>query len=192
MPPPHRGPHPLHQALPQAFEGAEGGGRAAPSGSGCGGLGGQCGHPRDRPLPGFGGAGGRQGVEAALAKGRSADHKSALAKAEKVQDNTQCALDQTLNLASKRGEEVEAMRGTLREAEYGRRKAEVEAAQLGVESEAQQRRGDDLQQCLGVAEAQVRTLSCTLTASSTAQQGRKGCRVRVAGVGVGVNDSWDC
>ena len=29
------------------------------------------------------------GVEAALAKGRSADHKSALAKAEKVQGNTQ-------------------------------------------------------------------------------------------------------
>ena len=32
------------------------------------------------------------GVEAALAKGRSADHKSALAKAEKVQGNTQPAL----------------------------------------------------------------------------------------------------
>ena len=51
------------------------------------------------------------GVEAALAKGRSANHKSALAKAEKVQGNTQHALDQALNLASKRGEEVEAMRG---------------------------------------------------------------------------------
>ena len=33
------------------------------------------------------------GVEAALAKGRSADHKSALAKAEKAQGNTQRALD---------------------------------------------------------------------------------------------------
>ena len=31
------------------------------------------------------------GVGAALAKGRVADHKSALAKAEKVQGNTQCA-----------------------------------------------------------------------------------------------------
>ena len=109
------------------------------------------------------------GVEAALAKGRLADHKSALAKAEKVQGNTQRALDQALNLAAKRGEEVEAMRGALREAEDGRRKAE--AAQLRVEVEAQRRRGDDLQQGPGVAEAQVRTLTSTLTASFTAQQG---------------------
>ena len=107
------------------------------------------------------------GVEAALANGRSADHKSALAKAEKVQGNTQRALDQALNLAAKRGEEVEAMR----EAEDGRRKAEVEAAQLRVEVEGQRRRGDDLQQRLGVAEAQVRTLTSTLTPSFTAQQG---------------------
>ena len=56
------------------------------------------------------------GVEAALAKGRSADHKSALANAEKVQGNSQRAA-QALNLANKRGEEVEAMRGALREAE---------------------------------------------------------------------------
>ena len=68
------------------------------------------------------------GVEAALAKGRSADHKSALAKAEKAQGNTQRALDQALNLVAKRGEEVEAMREALREAQEGRRKAEVEAA----------------------------------------------------------------
>ena len=33
------------------------------------------------------------GVEAAVAKGQAADHKSALAKAEKVQGNTQRALD---------------------------------------------------------------------------------------------------
>ena len=111
------------------------------------------------------------GVEAALAKGRSADHKSALAKAEKVQGNTQRALDQALNLAAKRGEEVEAMRGALREAEDGRRKAEVEAAHLRVEVEAQRRRGDDLQQRLGVAEAQVRSLTSTLSATFTAQQG---------------------
>ena len=63
------------------------------------------------------------GVEAALAKGRSADHKSALTKAEKVQGNTQRALDQALNVAAKRGEGVEAMREDLREAEEGRRKA---------------------------------------------------------------------
>ena len=72
------------------------------------------------------------GVEAALAKDRSADQKSALAKAEKVQGNTQRALDQALNLAAKRGEEVEAMREALREAQEGRRKVEVEAAQLRV------------------------------------------------------------
>ena len=50
------------------------------------------------------------GVEAALAKGRSADHKSAVANAEKVQGNTQRALDQALNLAAKRGEEVCTLR----------------------------------------------------------------------------------
>ena len=111
------------------------------------------------------------GVEAALAKCRSADHKSALAKAEKVQGNTQRALDQALNLAAKRGEEVETMRGALREAEEGRRKAEVEAAAVREEVEALHRTGDDLQQRLGVAEAQVCTLTSTLTASFTAQQG---------------------
>ena len=111
------------------------------------------------------------GVEATLAKGRSADHKSALAKAEKVHGNTQRALDQALNLAAKRGEEVEAMRAALREAQEGRRKAEVGAAQLRVEVEGQRRRGDDLQQRLGVAEAQVRSLTSTLSASFTAQQG---------------------
>ena len=111
------------------------------------------------------------GVEAALAKGRSTDHKSALAKAEKVQGNTQRALDHALNLAAKRGREVEAMREALREAEDGRRKAEVEVAQLRVEVEAQRTRGNDLQQRLRVAEAQVRTLTSTLTASFTALQG---------------------
>ena len=63
------------------------------------------------------------------------------------------------------------MRGALKEAQEGRQKAEVEAAQLRVEVEAQRRRGDDLQQRPGVAEAQVRTLTSTLTASFTAQQG---------------------
>ena len=47
----------------------------------------------------------------------------------------------------------EALREALREAQEGRRKAEVEAAQLRVEVEGQRRRGDDLQQRLGVAEA---------------------------------------
>ena len=111
------------------------------------------------------------GVEAALAKGRSADHESALVKAENVQGNTQRTLDQALNLAAKRGEEVEAMREALREAQEGRRKAEVEAAQLRLEVEGQRRRGDDLQQRLGVAEAQVRSLTSTLSSSFTAQQG---------------------
>ena len=43
------------------------------------------------------------GVEAALAKGRAAHNKSALARAEKVQGNSQRALDRALNLATKRG-----------------------------------------------------------------------------------------
>ena len=134
------------------------------------------------------------GVEAALAKGRAANHKSALAKAEKVQDNTQRALDQALNLAVKRGEELQTVRGALRGAEEGRRKAEVEAAALRVEVEALRSKGDDLQQRLGVDEAQVRSLTSTVIASFTAQRGsgRQGCRVSVAGAGLGLNDSWVC
>ena len=109
-------------------------------------------------------------IEAALAKGRSAYHKSALAKAKKVQGDTQRTLDQALNLDAKRGEEVEAMREALRETQEGRRKAEVEAAQLRGEVEGQRRRGDDLQQRLGVAESQLGSLTCTLSATFTAQQ----------------------
>ena len=100
--------------------------------------------------------------------GRSANHKSALAKAEKVQGNTQRALDHALNLAAKRGEVVETVRGAPRKAEKVRQKAEVEAAALRVEVEALQRRGDDLQQRLGVVEAQVRGLTSTLSASFNA------------------------
>ena len=111
------------------------------------------------------------GGAAEAAGARPAKPVSALAKAEQVQGNTQRALDQALNLAAKRGEEVEAMREALREAQEGRREAEVEAAQLRVEVEGQRRRGDDLQQRLGVAEAQVRSLTATLSASFTAQQG---------------------
>ena len=100
--------------------------------------------PRDRHLPDFSRASGRHGEEAARAKGRAADHKSALLKAEKVQGVTQRALDQALNLATKRGEELETVRAALKEAEEGRQKAEVEAAQLRVEVEALRRKGDDL------------------------------------------------
>ena len=63
------------------------------------------------------------------------------------------------------------MREALKAAEEGRQKAEVEAAQLRVEVEAMRRRGDDLQQRLGVAEAQLRSLTSTLSATFTAQQG---------------------
>ena len=63
------------------------------------------------------------------------------------------------------------MREALREAEDGRRKADVEAGQLRMEVEAQRRRGDDLQQRLRVAEAQVCSLTSTLSATFTAQQG---------------------
>ena len=47
----------------------------------------------------------------------------------------------------------------------------MEAAQLRVEVQGQQRRGDDLQHRLGVAEAQVRSLTSILGATFTAQQG---------------------
>ena len=40
-----------------------------------------------------------------------------------------------------------------------------------MEVEALRRRGDDLEQRLGVAEAQVRSLTSTLSATYTAQQG---------------------
>ena len=110
------------------------------------------------------------GVKAALAKGRAGNHKSALMKAEKVQGNTPRALDQTLNLATKRGEELETVTGALRDAEEEMRKAGVEASGLRVEVEALHRRGDDLQQRLGMAEAQLHSLTSTLRATFTAQE----------------------
>ena len=63
------------------------------------------------------------------------------------------------------------MRGALKEAEEGRQKAKVEAAQLRVEVEALRRRGHDLQQRLGVDEAQVPSLTSALSSTFTAQQG---------------------
>ena len=73
------------------------------------------------------------------------------------------------------------MEEALREAEDGGRKAEVEATQLRVEVGGQWRRGDDTKQRLGVAEPQVRTLTSTLTASFTAQQGLAPRRVQSQG-----------
>ena len=60
------------------------------------------------------------GPEVHLARRRAADHKSALSRAEKVQGNTQRALDRALDLPNKRGEEPEAVRGDLQEAQEGR------------------------------------------------------------------------
>ena len=54
------------------------------------------------------------GVEAALAKGRAAEPRSPLLRAEKVQGSTQRALDRALDMANKRGEELEAVRGSSR------------------------------------------------------------------------------
>ena len=110
------------------------------------------------------------GVEAALARGRATDQRSALSRVEKVQGNTQRALNRALEVANERGEELEAVRGDPREAQEGRQKAEVEAAQLRLEVEALRRTRDDLQQRLRVAEAQVRSLTSTLSATYTAQQ----------------------
>ena len=61
-----------------------------------------------------------------------------------------------------------------------RQKAEVQAAVLRVEVEALRRTRDDLQQRLGVAEAQVRSLTSTFTAQHAGLQsqgsGRSGCQ----------------
>ena len=70
------------------------------------------------------------GVEAALAKGRADEQRSPLSRAEMVQGSTQRALDRALEMANKRGEELEAVRGDLKEAQEGRQKAGLEAAQL--------------------------------------------------------------
>ena len=110
------------------------------------------------------------GVEAPLARGRAVEQRSALSRAEKVQGNTQRALDPALNLANKREEELETVRGALKEPEEGRQNAEVEAAELGMEVEALRRRGDDLQQRLGVAEAHLCSLISTLSSTYIAQQ----------------------
>ena len=135
-----------------------------------------------------------KGVKTALAKGRAADRKSAMAKAEKFRGNTQGALDQALNLAAKLGGELETTRWALRVAEEGRRNAEVEAAGLRMGVEALQRKGDDLQQRLGRAEAQVCSLTTTLSTTFTAQQGLgpPGGQSQGSGTRVGVNDSWVC
>ena len=123
------------------------------------------------------------GVEAALAKGRAAEQRSALARAEKVQGNTQCVLDRALDVANKRGQELEAVRGDVKEAQEGRQKVEVEAAQLRVEVEALRRTRDDLQRRPGVGEAQVRSLTSTLSATYTARQGVGPQRVQSQGSG---------
>ena len=110
------------------------------------------------------------GVEAALAKVRAANHWWALTRAEKVPGNTQRALHLALDLANKRGGAGGGERD-LKEAQEGRRKAEVEAAQLRVEVEALRKSGEDLQQRPGVVEAQVRSLPSTLSATYSAHQG---------------------
>ena len=129
------------------------------------------------------------GLEAALARERAADTMSALSRVGKVRGNTQRAQDRALEVSNKRGEELEAVRGELKEANEGRQKAEVEAPQLRLEVEALRRTRDDLQRRLGVAKAQVRSLTSTLSATYTAS--RQGCGVRVA-VGVGFNDFLVC
>ena len=58
-------------------------------------------------------------------RGGGRPSKSALSRAETVQGNSQRALDHTLNRANKRGEELETVRGAVKEAEEGRQKAEV-------------------------------------------------------------------
>ena len=59
-------------------------------------------------------------VDAALSKGRAADQRSALARAQKVEDNTHHALHLALEVAHKRGEELEAVGGDPKEAQEGR------------------------------------------------------------------------
>ena len=63
------------------------------------------------------------------------------------------------------------MRGALKEAEEGRQKAEVEAAGLRVAVEALRRGGGRPPAAPGGAEAQVRSLTSTLTATYSAHQG---------------------
>ena len=63
------------------------------------------------------------------------------------------------------------MRGDLNAANEGRQKAEVEAGALRVEVEALRRTRDARNQRLAVAEAQMRSLTSTLSATFAAQQG---------------------
>ena len=59
----------------------------------------------------------------------------------------------------------------MKKATEGRQESEVEVAGVKVHLEALRRTRDDLQQGLGVAEAQVHSLSTTLSAAFIAQQG---------------------
>ena len=109
------------------------------------------------------------GVEAILATGRAAVSRLALWRVQKDQGNTQRALERALEMPNKRGKE-EAVRGDLKDPNEGGQKAEPDAAKVTVEVEVLRRTRDDLQQRLGLAEAQVRSLTSTLSATFTAQQ----------------------
>ena len=88
----------------------------------------------------------------------------------------------------------EAMKGPLREAEDGRQKAEVEAAQLRVEVEASGGGGMTSSSAWGWLRRRCAASPPPSVPPSPPSRGwgRKGCRVSVAGVVVGVNDSWVC
>ena len=111
------------------------------------------------------------GVEAALSKSGQAKSKFALAKVDGVQVNTQCALDRALNVVKKGREEREGLHWQLKEATEGRHKAKDDAARLRVVVEALRGERDDMQQVLGVAEAQVCSLTSRLSATFRAQWG---------------------
>ena len=67
-----------------------------------------------------------------MAKGRAANHKSALARPKRSRATLSVpCVDKALNMANKRGEELETVRGALNEAGEGRQKAEVGGAAEG-------------------------------------------------------------
>ena len=102
-----------------------------------------------------------------MTKGRQLESKWQLSKVEKVHSKAPRALD----VVEKSLLEVQALSDELKEASEGRQKAEWEAAGFKVEVEALSKARDDVQHRLGLAETQVRTLTSTLRAAFTAQEG---------------------
>ena len=97
-------------------------------------------------------------------------------KAEKSQGHTQRALERAQDQVQKESEEREGVKANIAREREDRQKAKVEYATMSAQNEAVTKERDELKQRLQVAEAQVRSLTTTLSTSFGASQGSQGSR----------------